>query len=199
MRRLRGLSLWILVLALAPRLEGIGQRLNAPGSIGAAAASSLPDGDRDERRPPKPGEKGPPPTASLLSEIESLEQQCLEQLDVQRKARGLSRLAHSEDLLQVARAYSRRMAEEKFFSHVDPDGHTIQQRVREARIRWTALGENLALSTGYINPVAAAFSGWMASAGHRRNILAPDYQRTAVGAWISSNGTVYLTEIFLKE
>jgi uncharacterized protein YkwD len=39
----------------------------------------------------------------------------------------------------------------------------------------------------------------MESPGHRRNILDPDYSKTAIGVWVSSNGTVYFTEIFLKQ
>jgi len=39
----------------------------------------------------------------------------------------------------------------------------------------------------------------MDSPGHRRNILDPDFRLTAIGAWIDSDGTVYFTEIFLKQ
>jgi len=39
----------------------------------------------------------------------------------------------------------------------------------------------------------------MESPGHRRNILDPDYNLTAIGVWISPDGTVYFTEIFLKQ
>lgn len=133
-----------------------------------------------------------------LRQIESLEQQCLDEVNRHREMRGLGRLEMSEELLEVARYYSRRMAEEKFFSHTDPDGRTVRQRVSDAGIIWRVLGENLAYSNGYSNPVAASINGWMDSDSHRRNILDPSYRKTAVGAWISADGTVYFTEIFLK-
>ena len=133
-----------------------------------------------------------------LRQIESLEQQCLDEVNRHRGMRGLGRLELSEELLEIARDYSRRMAEEKFFSHTDPEGRTVRQRVSDAGIRWRVLGENLAYSNGYHNPVAASMSGWMDSEGHRRNILDPSYRQTAIGAWISSDGTVFFTEIFLK-
>jgi uncharacterized protein YkwD len=133
-----------------------------------------------------------------LRQIESLEQQCLDEVNRHRETRGLGRLEWSEELLEIARYYSRRMAEEKFFSHTDPEGRTIRQRVSEAGITWRVLGENLAYSSGYTNPVAASMNGWMDSEGHRRNILDPTYRKTAIGAWISADGTVYFTEIFLK-
>ena len=133
-----------------------------------------------------------------LRQIESLEQQCLDEVNRHREMRGLGRLERSEELLGIARDYSRRMAEEKFFSHSDPEGRTVRQRVSDAGIRWRVLGENLAYSNGYHNPVAASMNGWMDSEGHRRNILDPSYRQTAIGAWISSDGTVFFTEIFLK-
>jgi uncharacterized protein YkwD len=138
-------------------------------------------------------------STSRIREIESLEQQCLDEVNRVRRARRLSRLDFYDDLLPVARLYSRRMAEERFFSHTDPDGRTVRERVDDAEIRWRMVGENLASSNGYINPVAASLHSWMDSPGHRRNILDPDFRLTAIGAWIDSDGTVYFTEIFLKQ
>ena len=134
-----------------------------------------------------------------IREIESLEQQCLDEVNRVRRARRLARLDFYVDLLPVARQYSRRMAEEHFFSHNDPDGRSVRERVDDADIKWQMVGENLAYSNGYINPVAASLHGWMESPGHRRNILDPDFRLTAIGAWIDSDGTVYFTEIFLKQ
>jgi uncharacterized protein YkwD len=135
---------------------------------------------------------------SRIEQVESLEQECLDQINRLRAAEGLTPLRLLPELLPVARDYSRRMAEERFFSHTDPDGLSVRQRVEAARIRWKMIGENLAYSNGYINPVAVTLRGWMDSPGHRRNILDPDYQHTAIGVWISADGTVYFTEIFIK-
>jgi uncharacterized protein YkwD len=148
------------------------------------------------------GEEAAAPPRAALSvrrDIESLEQQCLDEVNDIRRLRHLRPLSLLEDLLPVAREYSRRMAEERFFSHTDPEGRSVRERVDEADIRWRMLGENLAYANGYINPVAASLRGWMESAGHRRNILDPDYRKTAIGVWVSSNGTVYFTEIFLTQ
>jgi uncharacterized protein YkwD len=141
----------------------------------------------------------PRPSPSASRDIESLEQQCLDEINDIRRVRHLRPLSMLEDLLPVARQYSRRMAEERFFSHTDPEGRSVRERVDEAEIKWRMLGENLAYANGYINPVAASLRGWMESPGHRRNILDPDYSKTAIGVWVSSNGTVYFTEIFLKQ
>ena len=134
-----------------------------------------------------------------LRDIERLENQCLEEVNRQRRANRIKPLGFSEPLLPIARAYSQRMAEGRFFSHTDPEGRTIRQRVDEAGIKWSTLGENLASSNGYINPVAVSMRGWMDSHTHRRNILDPNYTLTAVGVWIGQDGTIYFTEIFLRE
>lgn len=144
-------------------------------------------------------ESGPHASNRTAREIESLERQCLEEVNRIRRSRGVPRLEFFADLLPIAREYSRRMAEERFFSHDDPQGRSVRERVEEASIKWRMVGENLAYSNGYINPVAASLHGWMDSPTHRRNILDPDFRQTAIGAWIASDGTVYFTEIFLKQ
>jgi uncharacterized protein YkwD len=133
-----------------------------------------------------------------LREIALLEEQCLDEVNRLRRAHGLASLDFDQELLEVARAYSRRMAEEKFFSHADREGRSVRERVNEAGISWRMVGENLAYSNGYINPGAASLRGWMESAPHKRNLLEAGFQQTAIGVWISSDGTVYFTEIFLK-
>jgi uncharacterized protein YkwD len=138
------------------------------------------------------------PADRTVREIAALEKECLEQVNLVRRGYGLLALDFDRELLEVARAYSRRMAEEKFFAHEDPDGLTVRQRVDRAGIKWQMIGENLAYSNGYLSPVAASLHGWMESEPHKRNMLDPDFRHTAIGAWISSNGTVYFTEIFLK-
>ena len=140
-----------------------------------------------------------PVASRRFREIESLEQQCLDEVNRLRRRSGLPRLVFYEELLPVAREYSRRMAEQNFFAHNDPEGRSVRERVDEADIRWRMVGENLAYSNGYVNPVAASIHGWMDSPGHRANILEPDFRLTAIGAWIREDGTVYFTEIFLKQ
>ena len=164
------------------------------GSINASRPRYTPAG------PSSAGDEARPrPASGEPRRIESLEQQCLDEVNEIRRVRRLAPLSLDEDLLVLAREYSRRMAEEHFFSHTDPEGRTVRERVEGAEIKWSLVGENLAYSKGYINPIAASLRSWMESPGHRRNILEPDFRSTAVGAWVSEDGTVYLTEIFLKQ
>jgi uncharacterized protein YkwD len=90
------------------------------------------------------------------------------------------------------------MSEDGFFSHTDPEGLSTRERVNRAGIKWKAVAENIATSSGYSNPVAVSMHGWMDSAGHRSNILSQHFNLTAIGVSISATGAVYFTEIFLK-
>ena len=145
-------------------------------------------------------EKDSKPSTSGRSstEIEVLEQACLTEINRLRRAYHLSALQLNRDLLPVAREYSRRMAEEGFFSHTDPEGRSTRDRLSVARIVWTAFAENIASERGWVNPVAVSVHGWMESDGHRRNILNSQFDQTAVGAWISEDESVYFTQIFIK-
>ena len=202
MRKRFGLSVFIASAILALISSGYSQHRSGEFSGESKVSaknerskrvSGVPDASvitDDDLLKPTPGEE-------RLQEIESLEVQCLNEINRVRQGHKLAPLAFSEVLLQVARGYSRRMAEENFFSHNDPEGRSVRERVNEARIKWRMVGENLASSNGYINPVATSMRGWMDSPGHRRNILYPDWRHTAIGVWISADGTVYFTEIFL--
>lgn len=209
MRRTLGPPL-ILVAALLVLAPFVAQPVCSQQGAGVAGEGRTtrngPANPRSTPRTPSLGSADSPDDISaprissrLIREIESLEQQCFDEVNRVRHNKRLPRLTFFEDLLPVARGYSRRMAEQHFFSHSDPEGRTVRDRVDEADIKWRIVGENLAYSNGYLNPVMASVSGWMESPGHRRNILEPDYNLTAIGAWISPDGTVYFTEIFIKQ
>ena len=200
----------LLVGTMSALSSSVGHVYSQDKGAGVAGGSKVARGKNDTARPTaRPRTAAPVPADSpgetsgvssrRIREIESLEQQCLDEINRVRRHSGLPRLAFYEDLLPVARDYSRRMAEEHFFSHSDPDGKTVRERVDEADIRWRMVGENLAYSNGYVNPVAASLHGWMDSPGHRKNILEPEFGLTAIGVWIKDDGTVYFTEIFLKQ
>ena len=57
----------------------------------------------------------------------------------------------------------------------------------------TTAGENIA--RGY-SSASGVTAGWMASAGHRANILNPSYKSIFVGVAQASNGTYYWVENF---
>jgi uncharacterized protein YkwD len=86
-----------------------------------------------------------------------------------------------EDLLlrELARDFSRRMAEERFFDHVDPAGDDPFDRMEAAGFQgekpW---GENIA--AGYFT-AEEVVDGWMGSPGHCQNLLEPAFAVIGVG------------------
>jgi uncharacterized protein YkwD len=133
-----------------------------------------------------------------FKKIEFLERYCFDEVNKERKLNGLAELTLFDDLAPVARRYSRRMAEEGFFSHADPDGLTLKFRLAEARIKSSERAENLSRVGGFLNPVPEVVRSWMKSPGHRQNILEGKYTHSAVGIWISSDELIYVTQIFIR-
>lgn len=126
-----------------------------------------------------------------------MEEQIRQQINAIRQKQGLAPLSLNTKLAQVARSYSQRMAEQKFFSHTSPAGDNIEDRARAAGIFYFMIGENLFTSTNIPQPATAAVQGWMNSPGHRANILRPEYRETGIGVWQIGN-TYYITQLFMR-
>lgn len=175
-------------------------RLAAVLLAGLLAACTGGDGTLSPASPTVPGSptlpRSPTPTADAPSEIRKLELAIAQAVNERRQEHGLDPLTSREDLAAVARDYSERMLEEDFFDHVGPQGGNVADRVRDAGITFTAVGENLYLGEGPIDHVEAAVSGWMGSPDHRENILREVFTHTGVGMAREGND-VRVTQIFL--
>ncbi len=182
-------------LALALGGRGVYSQNSSVASRGRIYRDSK---DPAKTRTPYMDDTGPRNIDRPLYEIEQLEQQCFDEVNRMREGYGLEPLKFDNGLLPLARGYSKWMAEDKFFAHKDPEGHTVEKRANEYGIKWRIIGENLASSNNYMNPVAASLHGWMESPGHRKNILDSAFRQSAIGAWIAPDGTVYFTQIFLR-
>jgi uncharacterized protein YkwD len=154
-----------------------------------------------ERLPQVLPQVSPSPQASTAAAqspaTAQMEGQVQQQINQIRQQQGLTELRDNKKLAQVARDYSRRMAEQKFFAHVSPQGDTLADRVKAGGIFYLAVGENLFTSTNILQPVPAAVEGWMNSSGHRKNILRPEYRETGIGVWKIGN-TYYFTQLFMR-
>lgn len=95
----------------------------------------------------------------------------------------------------TALAHSRDMAQQDYFSHQGRDGSQVSDRAQRQGYRWQRIGENIAAGQG---SAEQAVSGWLASPGHCRNIMNPDF--TEMGAAYATNpesaATVYWTQVF---
>jgi uncharacterized protein YkwD len=126
-----------------------------------------------------------------------MEREVQRQINTIRQQQGLRTLRDNPRLAAVARDYSRRMAAQNFFAHVSPQGDTLSDRVKAAKIFYLVVGENLFTSTNIPQPTNAAVEGWMQSPGHRENILRSEFRETGVGVWRRGN-TYYFTQLFMR-
>jgi uncharacterized protein YkwD len=138
-----------------------------------------------------------PPVPAQTSTTAKIEVAVRQRINEVRQKNGLKPLENNERLAQVARNYSRQMAEKNFFSHTGADGSNLAQRVSAGGIFYWVVGENLFTSTNIPQPVSAGVEGWMKSPGHRANILRPVFRETGVGVWRTGN-TYYITQLFLR-
>ncbi len=104
-------------------------------------------------------------------------------------------LAWNEALAEAALVHSRDMASRDYFSHADPSGASVRQRVASAGYRWRHVGENIAAGLGSPEQVLA---GWLASPGHCANLMSPDFvdMGAAYAVEASSKLDIYWTQTF---
>jgi uncharacterized protein YkwD len=125
------------------------------------------------------------------------ETRILSLINRERSRKGLSGLEWSDDLANVARSYSQKMAREHFFAHVDSNGNDVVARARRMRVRgWAKIGENLFMCSPDDNFTTVSVRGWMRSPTHRENILDPEWRTTGIGIAYARNGDIYITEVF---
>jgi uncharacterized protein YkwD len=104
----------------------------------------------------------------------------------ERTSHGEAPLRPNADLRAAAQAHSAEMANDDYFEHDSPTGATPLSRMRAAgyifssRIGY-AVGENIAWGTLGLATPKAIVAGWMASPGHRANILDATFKDTGIG------------------
>ena len=109
----------------------------------------------------------------------------------ERTANGCAAIAWDETLAQVARLHSADMAARDYMDHTNPDGLTPFDRAAAAGT--TASAENIAAGQQTAADVMAA---WMASPGHRANILNCSLTRLGVGVGYGGSYGITWTQLF---
>jgi uncharacterized protein YkwD len=117
----------------------------------------------------------------------------------ERQRAGLAVVEWDRGAAALARQYAERMAAERFFAHVDPDGYTATERAERAGLRhWSRIGENLFACDPTPAFTTLAVRGWMRSQSHRQNMLDPNWTAGGVGMAEGRDGTIYVVQIFLE-
>ncbi len=103
----------------------------------------------------------------------------------ERVTHGERRLRPNARLRRAAQAHTNSMVFGDYFEHVGPAGQTPLARMRDAGYISSRagyeVGENIAWGTLGLATPRAIVATWMASPGHRANILDPRYRETGIG------------------
>ena len=120
------------------------------------------------------------------------EKEVVRLVNAERAKHGLSPLTMDWQLSRVARYKSQDMRDNGYFAHNSPVYGSPFQMLKSFGIAYRTAGENIA--KGYKTP-AAVVSGWLASPGHRANILNASFTKIGVGYVASGN---YWTQLFIS-
>lgn len=119
----------------------------------------------------------------------------------ERRKHNLDLLGFNEDLAYIARTKSRDMGVKGYYAHKEPDGDTHIDRLREYGYDWQHTTENLEKTSAdpdasILKIAKRAVNDWMESPPHRENILIPSFNVEGIGAYVTEDYTIYITQIF---
>lgn len=189
--------------------------LPAPGGAAAQGVElpcvpnvTCPDGQPQPQPEPKPKPRpGGCANADLQparGNLRRVRRATLCLLNRQRTRHHLPRLHANRPLRRVATRYARTMVAQSFFDHVTPGGTTFVQRIQRGSTylrdaNGYEVGENLAWGGGTLSTPRRIVRSWMASPGHRANVLKRAYRDIGVGVALgtpvgSGPGATYVNE-----
>ena len=117
------------------------------------------------------------------------EQEVFNLVNEQRTIVGLAKLEIDEELQNVARLKVKDMVDNNYFDHNSPTYGTPFNMIKNFGITYKAAGENIAGNSSNQGAVDA----WMASEGHKDNILSNNYNYTGIAVVNSPKyGKIYV-------
>ena len=123
-------------------------------------------------------QKPVPDTVPGQDTMSALEAEACRLINQQRAAYGLAPLTIDAGLSVKARIKSQDMKNNGYFSHTSPTYGSPFAMIKSLGISYRSAGENIA--KGYTS-AKAVVDAWMASQGHRDNILSSKYSSMGIG------------------
>ena len=121
----------------------------------------------------------------------TIEAEIVRLVNEERAKYSLSPLSTDWELARVARYKSKDMHDRGYFSHQSPTYGSPFEMIKAFGLSYRTAGENIA--RGY-RSAAQVVVAWMASSGHRANILNASFTRIGVGYVADGN---YYTQMFI--
>jgi len=141
----------------------------------------------------------------------TVEQRVFELVNEARVEENATALNESRTLGGLAREHGEDMAAREFVGHENPDGDGPTERVDGSGANCTSVGENVA-QTWWDEPLESddgdrlqsneelaewLVEQWLASPGHRENMLDPGWTKTGVGV-VEVDDQVFATQKFCR-
>lgn len=142
---------------------------------------------------PQPVPTNPSPESASY-QLSPYEQRVVELVNAERVKAGLAPLQVDLNLSRVARLKAEDMRDKNYFSHDSPTYGSFVEMIRRFGIPYRTAGENIA--AGYRSPEAVV-AAWMASPGHKSNILNPAFTRIGVGYASGGSYGHYWVQLFI--
>ncbi|KGR86764.1 SafA/ExsA family spore coat assembly protein [Lysinibacillus odysseyi] len=136
-----------------------------------------------------PGQK----IAIAKDDQQSVEEEVVRLVNVERAKEGLSPLKIDWELARVAKYKAQDMHDKNYFSHTSPTYGSPFDMMKHFGISYTAAGENIAKGQ---KSAAQVVQAWMNSEGHRANIMSTKYTHIGVGYVADGN---YWSQMFIKK
>jgi uncharacterized protein YkwD len=121
------------------------------------------------------------------------EARMLDQINADRRQRGLPRFRADRRLEASAADHARHMARQRRLSHRLPGEPVLRDRVAATGLRFDSVGENV----GYSTRVAELHRNLMRSPGHREHLLSRKYDSIGI-AIFANGGRYYVTQDFAR-
>jgi len=171
--------------APAPKTEPAPKPEPAPTPAPAPAPKPEPAPTPAPAPAPKPE---PAPTPAPDHTPSKFEMEVVRLVNIEREKAGLKPLVADPLLMKGARAKSKDMVDNRYFSHNSPTYGSPFNMMKTFGIRYRNAGENIASGQRTPDSVVRA---WMNSPGHRANILSSKYGKIGVGYAYTTAGNYH--------
>lgn len=113
-------------------------------------------------------------------------------VNTERISRNLSTMSLNQSLNESATIKAKDILANQYFAHTAPNGTTVDDLVEDTGYQYLKVGENLAL--GEFVSDSDVMKAWMASPGHKANILDAQFDELGVGIQkgVYEGATVYV-------
>ncbi|MEK4023634.1 CAP and S-layer homology domain-containing protein [Sporosarcina sp. FSL W7-1283] len=151
----------------------------------------------DKPAPPKPEQPKPePPKPEPPVNQPSLAAQTIINVNAERKAAKVPSLQADPALNKIAAAKAEDMAKHGELTHTSPTYGTVPEMLEKFNYKWKAYGENIA--AGYISAKGVT-DAWLASPGHKENLLSPTFTHMGAGTATDKQGKIYWVNLYSKK